>query len=319
MTTVRFHHLRSLLLASVIVAGSAGASVADGCQQLVDAFNRAIDTGNATVAQERVDRIAQDATCGRYQVPAQRRLAAFRLSSAQQLMARGRPVGEYEQFLVDADRPQVLWQAAATLAEVRFGQRRFVDAALAFDRAIDVIRNEALTPAAPSKFDIQSILERAGQSRLLAAHVAEGQKAKGFVKTARNERDGMLGGIYSPSVRGIVPKAIPVPITFEFAKAMFTPIGELAAAELAAAMKDQRPGEVKLVGHTDVRGGAELNLELSKDRAEAVAKYLREQGVQTKIDTIGKGASEPMRLSDTSGLTQDDIYALNRRVEWRRE
>ena len=113
-----------------------------------------------------IDRIAQDATCGHFQVPAQRRLAAFRLASAQQQMARGRPVEEYEQLLVEADKPHVLWQAAATLGEVRFGQRRFVDAALAFDRAIDIIRNESLTPKAPSKFDINSILERAGQSRL---------------------------------------------------------------------------------------------------------------------------------------------------------
>jgi len=35
--------------------------------------------------------------------------------------------------------------------------------------------------------------------------------------------------------------------------------------------------------------------------------------------TDGKGASEPIRLPDTSGLTQEDIYALNRRVEWRRD
>ena len=37
------------------------------------------------------------------------------------------------------------------------------------------------------------------------------------------------------------------------------------------------------------------------------------------LKTIGKGANEPIRLTDTSGLTQEDIYALNRRVEWRRE
>jgi hypothetical protein len=26
-----------------------------------------------------------------------------------------------------------------------------------------------------------------------------------------------------------------------------------------------------------------------------------------------------MRLSDSAGLSQDDIYALNRRVEWQRD
>ena len=37
------------------------------------------------------------------------------------------------------------------------------------------------------------------------------------------------------------------------------------------------------------------------------------------METAGKGANEPIQLTDTSGLTQEDIYALNRRVEWRRE
>jgi len=60
-------------------------------------------------------------------------------------------------------------------------------------------------------------------------------------------------------------------------------------------------------------------VKLSVARAEAVATYLRENGVNAVVETTGKGASEPIHLTDTSGLTQDDIYALNRRVEWRRE
>ena len=35
--------------------------------------------------------------------------------------------------------------------------------------------------------------------------------------------------------------------------------------------------------------------------------------------TEGRGANEPLKLFDSSGLSQDDIYTLNRRVEWRRE
>ena len=60
-------------------------------------------------------------------------------------------------------------------------------------------------------------------------------------------------------------------------------------------------------------------MKLSEDRANAVAKYLYDNGVEAKIKTVGMGASDPMHLSDTSGLTQDDMYALNRRVEWRRK
>jgi outer membrane protein OmpA-like peptidoglycan-associated protein len=316
MSAFRLGHV--LGIAGAIVAGSLSSpSLADDCGRLLEEFNRTIDGGREADAQQLVDKIATDAQCGRYQAPAQRRLAAFRLNAAQGLMARGRPVNDYERLLVEAEKPQVLWQASATLGDVRFGERRFVDAARAFDRAIEIVRNETLTPNTPSKFDVDGLFERSGQARLLAAN--ESAKGAKFVTAARNQRDGTLGGIYSPSVRGIVPRAIPIPITFDFAKTSLTNVGELAARELATAIKEQRPSEVVLVGHTDVRGTAEVNMKLSRERAETVASFLRDNGIQAKVDAVGKGATEPMHLTDTSGLSQDDIYALNRRVEWRRQ
>jgi hypothetical protein len=312
--------LRHLWSASVCCAllGMAAPARAD-CQQLVDTFNHAVDAGQEVEAQKLVDQVALDPECGRFQIAAQRRLAAFRLAAVQYLMARGRPHSEFDRLLTEADRPEVLWQAAATQGEVRFGERRFVESAVAFDRAIEIIKNEARTPTAPSKFEIEGLIERAAQARLLAANMPAGSDRGGFVKTARDQRDGTLGGIYSRSVRGIVPRAIPVPITFDYAKTSFTSVGTEAAQELLSAIKEQQPGRIVLVGHTDIRGSAENNTRLSVARAEAVATFLRENGINAVMDTSGKGASEPIHLSDTSGLTQDDIYALNRRVEWRRE
>lgn len=316
---IRFRPAATALVVAAMIAAAPAPSRAESCDDLIGQFNQAVDAGHDTEAQGLVDRISTDATCGQYQIPVERRLAAFRLAKVQALMARGRPDGEYERLLIEADRPHVLWQAAATLGEVRFGERRFAESAIAFDRAIEIIKNERLTPTAPSKFDIDSLFERAGQARLLAANEHPGEIKKGFVKTARDTRDGLLGGLYSPSVRGIVPIAIPVPITFEFNQIQFTPVGEEAAQELATAIKQQRPSQIVLIGHTDVRGGEGYNMELSKARAEAVAKYLHNKGVEGSIKTIGVGSTQPMHLIDTSGLSQDDIYALNRRVEWRRQ
>lgn len=286
---------------------------------MVGLFNEAVDAGNDADAQSLVDKIATHGLCGHFQVAVQRRLAAFRLKAAQDLMARGRPSQEYERLLEQADRPEVLWQAAATLAEVRFGERQFADAARGFDRAIETVKNETLTPAAPSKYEIQELIDRAAQSRLLAANASSGDKEPVFVTGLSNQRDGKLGGVYSPSVRGIVPHALPLPITFEYDRSDLTGIGEQAARELVRAIQEQQPARVSVIGHTDVRGGVEHNLKLSRDRAQTVAAFLRQSGLEIQIEALGVGANEPLRVEDSAGLTQDDIYALNRRVEWRRE
>ena len=306
-------------LALIISLGTSHSAGAEDCKPLIDDFNRTVDAGLDGQAQTLVDKIATSADCGRYQIPAQRRLAALRLSAAQALMARGRPSGDYDRLLQAAEAPEVLWQASATLAEVRFGERRFADAAQAYDRAIEIIKNETLTPTAPSKFEIEGLVERAGQARLLAVNGLATDGAVKFVKTAKDQRDGTLGGFYSRSVRGILPRALPVPITFEYRKATLTSIGEEAARELLEVLKQQHPSRVLLVGHTDVRGTAEFNMKLSRERAETIAAFVRQNGLNVGVETIGKGSNEPMRVSDTSGLSQEDIFALNRRVEWRRD
>ncbi|WP_198034874.1 OmpA family protein [Bradyrhizobium sp. WSM1417] len=292
---------------------------ATDCKSLLGIFNQAIDEARESDGQALIDQIASSAECGQYQTAAQYRLGALRLSAAQILMARGRPVAEYERLLTAAEAPEVLWQASATLGEVRYGARRFAEAAEAYDRAIAIVNNETLTPTRPEKFEIDGLISRSGQARLLAANVKMADGGSAFVPTAKNQRDGTLGGIYSRSVRGIVPQVVQVPITFDYAKTTFTPIGEQAARELAQALKEQSPLRIQLVGHTDVRGSEETNMKLSAARAEAVAEFLKQAGVTATIEIKGVGATEPLNIMDSSGLNQDDIYALNRRVEFIRQ
>jgi outer membrane protein OmpA-like peptidoglycan-associated protein len=309
--------IASAALTLVLAVGTR--SFAADCRGAIEQFNRAVDAGLENEAQIQVDNIAGSAECGQFQVMAQRRLAALRLSAAQILMARGRPVAEYDRLLNSAEKTEVLWQASATLGEVRFGERRFVDAAQAYDRAIEIVKNETLTPSSPEKFEIEGLIARAAQARVLAANVNGSDGQPKFVQAARDHRDGTLGGIFSPSVRGITPQTIPIPITFEYAKATFTAVGKLATDELVAALKEQRPARIRLVGHTDVRGSVENNLRLSAARSEAVAAYLKDAGVEATIETSGVGANEPLSIPDSSGLSQEDIYALNRRVEFIRQ
>ncbi|MFO7861315.1 MAG: OmpA family protein [Desulfosalsimonas sp.] len=74
------------------------------------------------------------------------------------------------------------------------------------------------------------------------------------------------------------------------------------------------PGkEIILKGHTDSKGSAEYNMKLSKQRANAVADYLKEQGVdpnrlEEEIEAYGEANPEYDNATESG-------RALNRRVE----
>ena len=52
---------------------------------------------------------------------------------------------------------------------------------------------------------------------------------------------------------------------------------------------------IRVDGHTDASGSAEYNQSLSERRADAVAKYLTDTGIDpSRIETRGAGESEPV-------------------------
>lgn len=304
--------------ASVSTAEAAG-DAAPACVRMLDKLNASISAKDVASAAADADAIAVSAECGQFQIAAQRRVAALHLSAAQEMMAAGEPLADYEAMLVAADGPKVLWQAAATLGEARFAERRFAEAAADFQQAIEIIKNETRTPKAPSANTIGDLIQRAAQARILAANPS-GENPQGtFVPVGKDHRSGMLGGIYSQDVRGIKPVSVPVPITFEFNQSTFTSIGSEAAQELLEAIKEQKPDRIVLIGHTDRRGSDDYNQKLSIRRAQAVADFLKSNGIEASIEADGHGASEPVDVAATGNLTEEDIDALNRRVEWRRQ
>ena len=69
---------------------------------------------------------------------------------------------------------------------------------------------------------------------------------------------------------------------------------------------------LKLAGHTDNTGGRELNLRLSKERAESVKAYLVSQGANaSRIEATGYGPDQPISSNKTATGRQE-----NRRVEF---
>lgn len=68
---------------------------------------------------------------------------------------------------------------------------------------------------------------------------------------------------------------------------------------------------IEIVGHTDSTGSDDLNMRLSRDRAQSVASYLASQGISSaRISATGYGSSQPIASNDTA-----QGRAQNRRVE----
>lgn len=285
------------------------------CDNLISTFNSALAERSLERVRETEAKIAVDPACGGRLVEAQRRRAALQLAIAG-------PIGQgatadQERLIMDADKPDVLWRAAVTLGDLRFAQRKFGDATAAYERALEDIKNLSKTPTSPDEEIIKAVFARATEAKMLAANEEPGGAAT-YVGAAKDHRDGTLGGTMSADIRGFKPTAIPIPIGFETASTRFTPIGEKAANELLLAIRQQDPGELTLVGHTDERGQADYNMRLSADRAKAIVDFLKRNGVTAKITTIAKGKTEPLQLQDTSSLSREDVWALNRRVVWLR-
>lgn len=82
---------------------------------------------------------------------------------------------------------------------------------------------------------------------------------------------------------------------------------------LVKMLEDYPSMVIQLEGHTDYRGSAKLNLELSKDRVDAIKKYLVKNGIRkSRIKTKAYGGSRPITNEAT-----EESQSRNRRVEVR--
>ncbi|MCZ4243730.1 OmpA family protein [Pedobacter punctiformis] len=85
-----------------------------------------------------------------------------------------------------------------------------------------------------------------------------------------------------------------------------------ATLNRVAALLVEKNFSLKLAGHTDNTGSRELNLRLSKDRAEAVKAYLVSQGANaSRVEATGYGPDQPIATNKTATGRQQ-----NRRVEF---
>ena len=117
-----------------------------------------------------------------------------------------------------------------------------------------------------------------------------------------------------PSEPG-VHKSVPVPITFVFNEPTLTDDGKRAATLLLEYLRLKHFARISLTGHADERGTDELNMTLSKERLDTVARFLKDGGFQGELELIPKGKREPFSGVVRSQYSLDDLYQLDRRVE----
>lgn len=110
--------------------------------------------------------------------------------------------------------------------------------------------------------------------------------------------------------KDIVSKAI-ANLEFETNSAKIKNESLLGLDMLALLLSDKSDWKIKLSGHTDDVGSEESNLELSKNRAEAIRDYLVSKGIsQNRIIVEYFGKTRPIATNET-----DEGRKLNRRVE----
>lgn len=104
-----------------------------------------------------------------------------------------------------------------------------------------------------------------------------------------------------------------VGVRFVTGSARMDPASTPAMFRVVAALEGQPSMRVELRGHTDAVGSEVANLQLSEQRAAAIARFLEGEGIEEwRISVTGFGASRPIADNAT-----EQGRELNRRVEMR--
>lgn len=107
-------------------------------------------------------------------------------------------------------------------------------------------------------------------------------------------------------------------IYYDFNKSVIRK-GEARELEgLANLMKQYPSMKIDLIAHTDSRGSAEYNMDLSMKRAQSARQFLVNRGIQeSRINAFGYGETQPRNGCIDGVRCAEDEYQYNRRTEVR--
>jgi OmpA-OmpF porin, OOP family len=115
------------------------------------------------------------------------------------------------------------------------------------------------------------------------------------------------------SCQGKFDEFLKEPIRFATGKAEINRASYPLLNRLAEMAKTCPSAQFEVGGHTDLRGGREMNIELSKRRAAAVVRYLATRGVDAgRMTSEGYGPDKPIANNKTA-----EGMRRNRRTEFK--
>lgn len=130
-------------------------------------------------------------------------------------------------------------------------------------------------------------------------------------KKLQQQMDGTGVTVQQNPTTGNIDLVMPGNITFAFDDARLNPSFTPTLNKLASTMIEYNQTTVNVAGHTDSKGSDAYNMDLSRQRAAAVANYLVSRGVPAhRINVMGYGESRPIADNSTEYGRQQ-----NRRVE----
>lgn len=250
------------------------------CADLSDTVSSAVAGRDGAQLERLLERLQGEADCSRdYLESVRTSLAQLLASQADRLAEQGR-LREAEALLDRA--PFQVWPVLAVRGDIAAQRKQWGQAAKNYGLAYEIATDPQQTPKPPPDAILREIFSLAAETQILAGDLSYSVS-----------RSGKPRGIFVN--RGPRPVYTPIPVQFEFDKADFSPQGVESAQALARYLRAQHFQRITLIGHTDPRGAEDYNQRLSEQRAAALSHYLEKQGVTARIDTLGKGESEPPR------------------------
>ena len=213
---------------------------------------------------------------------------------------------KYEMKRSSSEGEGSLWKQLAVSADEAAAIKNWQEAAKLYNKALDTIDDLKITPEPPPSSEIKRLQRVAQQVQILADN---------SVKTRSLKIIPACDSIFRESTRGVVVDSNLVAIYFQQNQSDPDPTGERYIEHIADCLKQKQYTKLRLIGHTDASGPAEVNRKLSLKRAETLRRFLLSSGVSSEILVDGKGEDEPIQIEYDNTLDQKEIDSLNRRVE----